>query len=175
VLGNRAVLNELGRLKEQGVSIGLSVSGPAQADAIRQSLDARIDGERVFQTVQATWNLLERSAGAALREAHEAGYGVIVKEALANGRLAGRAHLASGVLVETASGHGVSVDAVAIAAALANPWAHVVLLGATTVEQLSSNLEALSVNLPASELEALETLTEPPRDYWLERQSIPWS
>jgi len=174
VLGNRAVLNELGRIKEQGVSIGLSVSGPAQADVIRQSLDARIDGERVFQTVQATWNLLERSAGAALREAHEAGYGVIVKEALANGRLAGRADLASGVPAEIASGHGVKVDAVAIAAALANPWVHVVLSGATTVEQLSSNLEALLVNLPATELEALETLTEPPRDYWLQRQSIPW-
>jgi aryl-alcohol dehydrogenase-like predicted oxidoreductase len=68
----------------------------------------------------------------------------------------------------------VKVDAVAIAAALANPWVHVVLSGATTVEQLSSNLEALLVNLPATELEALETLTEPPRDYWLQRQSIPW-
>ncbi len=174
VLGDRTVLAELARLKEQDISIGLSVSGPAQADVIKQSLDARIDGERVFQTVQATWNLLERSAGAALAEAHEAGYGVIVKEALANGRLAGRAEAASGVLAEIASGHGVNVDAVAIAAALANPWVHVVLSGATTVEQLSSNLEALSVRLSASELDTLETRTQASRDYWLQRQSIPW-
>ncbi|HEV2030058.1 MAG TPA: aldo/keto reductase [Candidatus Dormibacteraeota bacterium] len=174
VLGDRTVLAELARLKEQDISIGLSVSGPAQAEVIKQSLDARIDGERVFQTVQATWNLLERSAGEALAEAHEAGYGVIVKEALANGRLAGRAEAASGVLAEIASGHGVNVDAVAIAAALANPWVHVVLSGATTVEQLSSNLEALSVRLSASELDTLETRTQASRDYWLQRQSIPW-
>jgi len=68
----------------------------------------------------------------------------------------------------------VSVDAVAIAAALANSWAHVVLSGATTIEQLSSNLAALSVELSANELDALEPLTEPARDYWLQRQSIPW-
>jgi aryl-alcohol dehydrogenase-like predicted oxidoreductase len=174
VLGNRAVVNELARLKEQGLAIGLSVSGPTQADVIRQSLEVRIDGQPVFQSVQATWNLLERSAGGALAEAYEAGYGVIVKEALANGRLAGRSDLASTVLVEIASGHGVNVDAVAIAAVLANPWAHVVLSGATTLEQLSSNLEALTVSLSGGELDTLETLTEPSRDYWLRRQAIPW-
>lgn len=174
VLSNRAVVNELARLKEQGLAIGLSVSGPTQADVIRQSLDVRIDGQPVFQTVQATWNLLERSAGGALAEAYEAGYGVIVKEALANGRLAGRADLASTVLAEMASGHGVNVDAVAVAAVLANPWAHVVLSGATTLEQLSSNLEALSVSLSGGELDTLETLTEPSRDYWLRRQAMPW-
>jgi aryl-alcohol dehydrogenase-like predicted oxidoreductase len=174
VLSNRAVVNELARLKEQGLAIGLSVSGPTQADVIRQSLDVRIDGQPVFQTVQATWNLLERSAGGALAEAYEAGYGVIVKEALANGRLAGRADLASTVLAEIASGHGVNVDAVAVAAVLANPWAHVVLSGATTLEQLSSNLEALSVSLSGGELDTLETLTEPSRDYWLRRQAMPW-
>jgi aryl-alcohol dehydrogenase-like predicted oxidoreductase len=174
VLGNRAVVNELARLKEQGLAIGLSVSGPTQADVIRQSLEVRIDGQPVFQSVQATWNLLERSAGGALAEAYQAGYGVIVKEALANGRLAGRADLASTVLVEIASSNGVNVDAVAIAAVLANPWAHVVLSGATTLEQLSSNLEALSLSLSGGELDALETLTEPSRDYWLRRQAIPW-
>ena len=174
VLSNRAVVNELARLKEQGLAIGLSVSGPTQADVIRQSLEVRIDGQPVFQTVQATWNLLERSAGAALAEAYEAGYGVIVKEALANGRLAGRADLASTVPVEIASRHGVNVDAVAIAAVLANPWVHVVLSGATSIEQLMSNLVALSVQLSANELDALEPLTEPARDYWLHRQSIPW-
>jgi aryl-alcohol dehydrogenase-like predicted oxidoreductase len=175
VLGNRAVLNELGRLKEQGLAVGLSVSGPSQPDVIRQSLYVRVDGAPVFQTVQATWNVLERSAGHALAEAHEAGYGVIVKEALANGRLAGRAGITSGVLAEMASRHGVGIDAVAIAAALANPWAHVVLSGATTVEQLSSNLDALAVQLSASELDALETLTGPAGDYWNQRQSIPWT
>ena len=175
VLGDRAVLAELAQLREQGVSIGLSVSGPGQPDVIRRSLEVRIDGERVFQTVQATWNLLERSAGAALAEAHQAGYGVIVKESLANGRLAGRGDLATGALGEIAAAHGVKVDAVAIAAVLVNQWADVVLSGAISVGQLSSNLEALAVRLSVVEFEALATLSEPPTRYWSVRQSIPWS
>jgi aryl-alcohol dehydrogenase-like predicted oxidoreductase len=162
-------------LKERGVAIGLSVSGPGQSDSIRQSLEARIDGKRVFQTVQATWNLLERSAEAALAEANQAGYGVIVKESLANGRLTGRGDQAAGVLGELAHHHGLNVDAVAIAAVLANPWVHVVLSGAIAENQLASNLEALSANLSASELDALSALSEPPATYWSHRQSSPWS
>jgi aryl-alcohol dehydrogenase-like predicted oxidoreductase len=175
VLSDRHVLAELARLKADGIAIGLSVSGPGQSDAIRQSLEGRIDGERVFQTVQATWNLLERSAGTALAEAHEAGYGVIVKESLANGRLTSRGDRAAGVLGEIAHRHEVNVDAVAIAAALANPWVHVVLSGAIAADQLASNLEALSINLSASELDALGALSEPSTNYWSLRQSWPWS
>ena len=174
VLSDRAVLTELARLHEQGIAIGLTVSGPAQPDVIRQSLEVRIDGERIFQTVQATWNLLERSAGAALAEAHQAGFGVIVKESLANGRLTSRGDRA-GVLGEIAQHHGVNVDAVAIAAVLANPWVHVVLSGAIAADQLASNLEALSVNLSANELDALAALSEPSTAYWSLRQSLPWS
>ncbi|HET6309950.1 MAG TPA: aldo/keto reductase [Candidatus Nitrosotalea sp.] len=175
VLSDDAVLTELAHLEERGIAIGLSVSGPGQPDVIRRSLEIRVDGEPVFQTVQATWNLLERSAGLALAEAHEAGYGVIVKEALANGRLTSRGELAAGVLGEIATGHGVNVDAIAIAAVLANESVDVVLSGAVTVAQLSSNLEALSVQLSASDIEALAALTEPPTQYWSRRQSSRWS
>jgi aryl-alcohol dehydrogenase-like predicted oxidoreductase len=175
VLADRAVITELARLKANGVAIGLSVSGPGQSDVIRRSLEARVDGKRVFQTVQATWNLLERSAGAALAEAHQAGYGVIVKESLANGRLTSRGDRAAGVLGETAQRHGVNVDAVAIAAVLANPWVHVVLSGAITTDHLLSNLEATSLNLSANELDALAALSQPSTTYWPLRQSSPWT
>ena len=166
VLDDLAVLDELARLKEQGLGIGLTVSGPGQSDVIRQSLEMRMDGVRVFHTVQATWNLLERSAGEALGEAHEAGYGVIVKESVANGRLTGRGDRATGVLQEIANDCGVNVDAVAIAAALANPWADVVLSGAIASDQLASNLEALSVQLSPADLAALAELSEPSKTYW---------
>ena len=175
VLDDHGVLAELARLKEKGIAIGLSVSGPGQPDVIRRSLEIRVDGEPVFQTVQATWNLLERSAGLALAEAHEAGYGIIVKEAVANGRLTSRGELAAGALGATAASHGVNVDAVAIAAVLANDWVDVVLSGAVTVGQLSSNLDALSVQLSGSDIEALAALTEPSTRYWSRRQSSRWS
>jgi aryl-alcohol dehydrogenase-like predicted oxidoreductase len=175
VLDDLAVLDELARLKEQGLALGLTVSGPSQADVIRYSLEMRMDGLRVFHTVQATWNLLERSAGDALAEAHESGYGVIVKESLANGRLTSLGDGAAGILSEMANDRGVHVDAVAIAAVLANPWADVVLSGAIGTDQLASNLEALSVQLSPPDLAALADLTEPSSTYWARRQSSPWT
>src|SRR6185436_13327574 len=93
--------------------------------------------------VQATWNLHERSAETALAHAHADGLRIYVKEALANGRLTARG--AAGALAEAARERGVGEDALALAAALAQPWADVVLSGAAPVEQLRSNLRAREV------------------------------
>ena len=71
-----------------GCAIGLTVTGPHQPETLRRALEVTVDGKPLFDCVQATWNVLEQSAGTgALAEAHAAGLGVIVKEALANGRL----------------------------------------------------------------------------------------
>src|SRR5690349_8971436 len=90
VLEDAAVLGELSRLREDGVRVGLSLSGPQQAEVLRRALRVEVDGRPLFSCVQATWNLLERSAGPALAEAHAAGWGTIVKEVIANGRLGPR-------------------------------------------------------------------------------------
>jgi aryl-alcohol dehydrogenase-like predicted oxidoreductase len=176
VLEDRAVLDELSRLGDQGIVIGLSTSGPAQADTVRRALEVTADGAAPFACVQATWNLLERSAGPALAEARAAGWGVIVKEALANGRLSPHgAGPAIAVLGRVASRHGVGVDAVALAAVLANPWADVVLSGAVTAGQLQANLAALQVELDPVELEQLAALAEPAEAYWQARSALAWS
>jgi aryl-alcohol dehydrogenase-like predicted oxidoreductase len=156
VLDDHAVLAELNTLQASGLVIGLSVSGPRQAEVIRRALAVSVDGANPFHEVQATWNILEPSAGPALAEAHDAGWGVIIKEALANGRLASR-------------------DRVAIAAALANPWVDVVLSGAVTEEQVRSNAAALGVHLSADELAELLKIAEPPDQYWQERSQLSWS
>jgi aryl-alcohol dehydrogenase-like predicted oxidoreductase len=114
---------KLAELKGTGVTIGFSTSGPKQADAIRAALDVDVDGEPLFQSIQSTWNILEPSAGPALEEAKRRGRFVIVKEALANGRLA-------------------HIDKEALGAVLAQPFVDIVLSGAATVEQLASNLAA---------------------------------
>jgi len=155
VLDDRAVLSELNALRASGLAIGMSVSGPRQAEVIRRALAVSVDGVNPFQSVQATWNLLEPSAGPALAEAHQAGWGVIIKEALANGRLADR-------------------DQEAMAAALANPWVDIVLSGAVTEAQVRSNVAALAVHPSADELAALSTLAEPPDRYWKERSQLAW-
>ena len=166
VLDDRALLEELSRLRETGLAIGLTVTGMQQAQTIERALDVGI-----FDTVQATWNLLEQSASSALAAAHEAGLGVIVKEALANGRLTARGDVA--LVQELAERSGATPDALALAVVLAQPWPDVVLSGAATVETLRSNLAALEldIELPPE----LAELAEDPASYWKERSALPWN
>jgi aryl-alcohol dehydrogenase-like predicted oxidoreductase len=180
VLENRALLDELARLKADGVPIGLSLSGRRQGDTLRRALTIAVDGVRLFDCVQATWNLLERSVGPALAEAHAAGMGVVIKEALANGRLTARNEDPAfapqrRVLEAEARRLGTTIDAVALAAALAQPWADVVLSGAATSEQLASNLRALAVVRDEAADERLRALEEPSEEYWERRGQLAWN
>jgi aryl-alcohol dehydrogenase-like predicted oxidoreductase len=168
VLDDAAVHRELDVLRGEGVRIGLTVTGAEQAATIERALD--IGG---FDTVQATWNLHERSAEDALARAQAAGLQVLVKEGLANGRLAG--HEAPAALTDAARARGTSTDAVALAAALARPWAHVVLSGATTVDQLESNLAARAVAWDDGLERELTGLVEEPAAYWETRAGLPWT
>ncbi|MFE1861824.1 aldo/keto reductase [Streptomyces anandii] len=156
----------------QGLTIGFSTSGPAQADAIRAALAVTVDGEPLFRTVQSTYNVLETSAGPALAEAHDAGLTVIVKEGMANGRLAGAQ--APEALRSVANETGLGCDAVALALILCRPWAGVVLSGAVTPGQLASNLHAPAVDLDEDQLARLDALAEDPHAYWDRRGQLPW-
>jgi aryl-alcohol dehydrogenase-like predicted oxidoreductase len=157
-LHDAALHRGLAGLAAQGTVIGLSTSGPAQAEAIRAALGVLVDGRPLFRSVQATWNLMEPSAGPALAEAHAAGCLVIVKEALANGRLAG--------------GGPAPGDAAALAAVLQQPWATIVLSGASTGDQLASNLAAEGL---AVDPDRWRDLAMPAAQYWQERSCLPWS
>src|SRR5918996_3402295 len=87
VLEDAEVLDELTRLHEKhGLVIGITTSGPRQAETIRRALEVGGSGAAPFVAVQATWNVLETSAGPALADAHDAGWGILVKEAMANRR-----------------------------------------------------------------------------------------
>ena len=174
VLDDQEVLADLNRLASEGVVIGLSTSGPRQIEIVRRALDCAVDGVNPFSCVQATWNPLETSAGPALEEAHGAGWGVIVKEALANGRLTDRGDAPAWFREESRS-LGVSVDALAIAVAMSRPWVDVVLSGAATVAQLNSNLTALDIAPADSQLHFLVTQPEDPDDYWARRADLPWN
>ncbi|MCX4861761.1 aldo/keto reductase [Streptomyces canus] len=156
----------------QGTSIGFSTSGPAQADAIRAALAVTVDGEPLFRTVQSTYNALETSAAPALAEAHDAGLTVIVKEGMANGRLA-EPH-APDALKAVAAETSLGCDAVALALVLRQPWAGVVLSGAATTVQLASNLHAAVVDLDDEQLSRLAGLAEEPGAYWESRRRLPW-
>jgi aryl-alcohol dehydrogenase-like predicted oxidoreductase len=163
---------KLAEAAAQGLSIGFSTSGPAQADAIRAALAVTVDGEPLFRTVQSTYNVLETSAAPALAEAHDAGLTVIVKEGMANGRLA--AEHAPDAVRAIAEETGLGADAVALALILRQPWAGVVLSGAATSAQLASNLHAAVVDLDEDQLTRLATLAEDSHAYWERRGQLPW-
>jgi aryl-alcohol dehydrogenase-like predicted oxidoreductase len=179
-LDDRPLLEALAGLKAEGVRIGITTSGPGQAAVIERAIEITVDGVRLFDTVQATWNLLERSAGPALARARAAGIGVIVKEALANGRLTARNdepgfEEAQARLSDQARRLATTVDALALAAALAQPWADVVLSGATTVEQAASNLRAVDVGWDDDADAAVAPLLEAPEAYWRRRSGLAWT
>jgi len=177
LLGDPALLGALGALRDSGVRVGLSTSGPAQAVTLRRALATQAGGRPLFSAAQVTWNLLETSVGPAAAEAAGAGWAILVKEGMANGRLAPGAGPDGppAALARAAAGAGTSTDALAIAAALAQPWATVVLSGAVSPAQLAGNLAALAV--PAGVVAGVADLglAEPPPDYWATRSARPWA
>jgi aryl-alcohol dehydrogenase-like predicted oxidoreductase len=180
VLDDHSVLDELARLKSEGTRIGLSLSGPDQTATLRKAMTVHLDGSRLFEAVQATWNLLEPSAWPMLSEAHAAGLGVIIKEALANGRLTSRNKdprfaPKREILQREAARFDSSVDAVALASCLAQPFVDVVLSGAVTEEQLLSNVTSSLLNLDREALARLMALAEPAHSYWATRKNLPWN
>ena len=123
----------LDEVRAAGVRIGLSVTGTGQAATIDGALAAG-----GFDAVQATWNLHERSAEAALARAATPGWRSTSRRrwpTAGSPRAARRRPCA-----RPRGGGGRPPTRWRFAAALAQPWATVVLSGASTVAQLESNL-----------------------------------
>jgi aryl-alcohol dehydrogenase-like predicted oxidoreductase len=180
VLENADVLRELSQLRGEGIRIGLSITGAKQSDTLKRAMSIVIDGVPLFGCVQATWNVLEPSAGPALAEAHAAGLGVIIKEALANGRLTSRNTDPTfapkrRVLEQTATRLGTTLDALSLAAAMAQSWPDVVLSGAATVDQVRSNASASTVRWDAEAAAAVAGLAQTPEEYWSARAGLRWN
>jgi aryl-alcohol dehydrogenase-like predicted oxidoreductase len=165
VLQDADVLGDLAALRATGVAVGLTTTGARQTDTIDAAL-----ATGVFDAVQSTWNLHERSAGEALARAHGAGLRVVIKEAVANGRLTDRA--APPELAVAARERGVGADAIALAVVLAQPWVDVVLSGASTPTMLDSNVRARELDVGPDDF---AELAEPADEYWERRSELAWT
>jgi aryl-alcohol dehydrogenase-like predicted oxidoreductase len=176
VLKDAELHRALAELRDRGVTVGISTSGPQQADAVREALAVTVDGRPLFTSFQSTWNVLETSVAPALAEACAAGARVIVKEGMANGRLApGAVGEREARFQQVADRLGVAPDALALACALAQPWATCVLSGAATPEQVRSNAAAREVAVSADVLEELQRMAEPADEYWAARSARTWA
>jgi len=74
-------------------------------------------------------------------------------------------------LLDAARERGVTPDALALAAALTQPWADVVLSGAVSAEMLAANLAAREIAYDG----ALDDLAEEPERYWETRSGLAWN
>lgn len=180
VLENNEVLDYLWRLREEGVVIGLSLSGTAQADTLEKAMEITSGEKRLFQSVQVTWNILEQSTTQVLKKAAKNGMGIIVKEVFANGRLTNRNNDPAfaeklKTLKKIADHHKVGVDAIAMAYVLHQPWISTALSGAATTAQLKSNIRACDVSLNDEELAQLKAMKEDTDDYWAKRSALSWN
>jgi aryl-alcohol dehydrogenase-like predicted oxidoreductase len=181
-LDDAALLEALVVARQSGAyrAVGLTLSGAGSAATLERALAARARRESVFDTVQATFNCLEASLAPVLARAHAAGLGVIVKEAVANGRLTDANSRPEDValvaqLRALAARLGCTVDQAALAFVLEQPFVDVVLSGAATTAQLDSHLAALDVRLDDAARKTLTALSEDPATYWRTRAALPWS
>lgn len=106
--------------------------------------------------------------------------GIIVKEALANGRLTDRNQDPDfenqlEILAGQAKRLGISIDALALAVVLHQPWAGIVLSGAATEAHIQSNVEAIQVKLDREALDQISALVEAPQVYWKKRSALEWN
>ena len=176
ILESAATHEALAELKrDKGWALGLSVSSPAQGDVVDAALKIKVDGERLFDAVQATYNIFEQAPGPSLTAAHAQGCTIIVKEAMANGRV-----LSNAALLKHAAELDCSPDALALACVLAQPFEPHVLSGAVTAGQVASNLGAISVaeRLKADPELLKRIMGETRQDseaYWAERGALAWN
>jgi aryl-alcohol dehydrogenase-like predicted oxidoreductase len=170
VLEDRALHARLATLRQRGVEVGVTVTGPRQPELLARALDVEVEGAPLFTWVQATWNVLEPSAGPMLAEAKRRGRRTIAKEALASGLLSSRGQWAP--WLELAAHADATPDALALAVALAQPFLDVVLSGAATVAQLASNLRARALETDGVPWQGL---ARDPATYWQDRAKLAWT
>lgn len=181
ILENTAVLEKLYHIKkETGLNIGITTSGVNQSDVIRKALEISLNNELLFDSFQVTYNVFEQSAFLVLTKVLQKGKKLIIKEALANGRIFKNEKFkcytkAYQILENLANKYSVGADAIALRFVIDGLEPSYVLSGASNKAELTGNLKALNFNLTVAELELLKTLKTVPNAYWSERNKLNWN
>ena len=105
---------------------------------------------------------------------------LIIKEALANGRLTSSNHAPDfqhqmTLLQAQAKAQNTTIDSLALAAVINQPFVNVTLSGAARVDHLESNLHAVQVFWSDSLAESLHDLEESAETYWRIRSQLAWN
>jgi len=181
VLENTEVLNKLFELKKKyKIELGLSVSGDNQNEIIKKALQVAINGESLFDSFQITFNVFDQSFLEINKALKEFGKRVIIKEALANGRIFPNSKYPQyqktySLLQSLAKKYAVGVDAIALRFCLDLIAPYSVLSGSSEGKHLEANLKASKIKLTSDELILLKSLAVDPAFYWDERKKLAWN
>ena len=178
VLDNVEILGKLYLIKkENNIEIGLSTSGSNQIEVLKKALHIKINNEPLFTSFQVTFNVLDQS----LLEIKEKikDKKIIIKEALANGRILSEKFQNYNNLQyeisKLAEKYKVTKDAIAIRFCMDCFSGSIVLSGANNVSHLKQNLKANDFELEKNEIEKLMSFAVNPLDYWEERKNLKWN
>ncbi|ARV07552.1 oxidoreductase [Polaribacter sp. SA4-10] len=181
VLENNQVLEQLAFLKkEHNLKIGLTTTGTNQVEVIKKALDVFVDGEQVFELFQVTYNFLDQSLKEISDELINQKKSIVIKEALANGRIFRNEKYAHynkmyATLENLSKKHNVGVDAISLKYCEQTITNSIVLSGASNSEQLKQNLKMNSFLLSKDEIELLNSFKIKPEFYWKERKELQWN
>ncbi len=181
VLENNSVLERMAFLKgEHKLQMGITTTGTNQVEVIKRALDVSIGGMQLFDAFQVTYNILDQSIMSITNELNKQGKKLIVKEALANGRIFRNdkfMHYCNlfDVLETMALKYGVGVDAIALNYCIKNIPESMVLSGASIHAHLEGNIKAKSFALSENEMQQLNGFRISEAMYWDERKLLAWN
>ncbi|MDP5082463.1 MAG: aldo/keto reductase [Winogradskyella sp.] len=181
VLNNKDVLSGLHELKQKHqLKIGISSSGTAQEKIIEEAQKVVFDDGELFDSYQVTFNIFEQSCLEILRQLLDNGKTVIIKEALANGRVFKNNDFAEyketySYLEKLSKKYNVGSDAIAIRFVIDVLDPTLVLSGGANILQIKENLKALDFELELDEIAKLKSFAVSPSFYWKERSNLEWN
>lgn len=181
ILDNRGALTRLSELKNEfGLRIGLTTSGANQSEIIDKSLEIIFDGNELFDVFQVTYNLMDQSLFQIAQILLEKEKRIVIKEALANGRLFPNSNYPQyeplyQYMEKLATKYNTGIDAIAIRFCMDSLKPFMVLSGASNEIQLSQNLKAANIELEEKEILNLQKYSVPPENYWQERKQLGWN
>ena len=181
VLENQEVLKQLAFLKkEYNLKIGLTTTGTNQVEVIKKALDIFVDGKQFFAIFQVTYNFLEQSLLEIIDELHQQNKKIVIKEALANGRVFSNksyTHYQEMYvsLEKLSKKHNVGIDAIALKYCEQTIPKSTVLSGASNANQLKENLKINSFSLSAEDVNLLNSFKTDAEHYWSERKNLEWN
>jgi len=181
VLENQEILERLAFLKDEyDLEIGITTTGANHVEVLKKALDVSVNSEQLFDAFQVTYNILDQSINSISDELKNQNKSIIIKEALANGRLFKNSNYKhySGLyttLEIMAKKHNVGIDAIVLKFCQLTIPKSIVLSGASNSEQLESNLKVNKISLSVEELDQLKQYGTDLNSYWHERKQLIWN